>query len=273
MCTVVVLRRPGHPWPLLLAANRDEMNDRPWDPPGRHWPERPRIVAGRDRLAGGSWLGLSDSGMVAAILNRVGSLGPEAGKRSRGELVLKALEHGDASGAATAIALLDPAAYRSFNMVVADGRNAYWLRHSGTAPMARDGRPATRPASAKGEPRIEAFEVPPGLSMITARDRNDLASPRIRAYLARLEAAPPPDPRKGTWGAWKRILASRRHEPGDGPQGAMTVVTGTGFETVSSSLIALPGPPQSLRAQPSQPVWLFAPGRPDQTAYEPVNLD
>ena len=41
MCTLVILRRPGHAWPLILGANRDEMKDRPWSPPGRHWPDRP----------------------------------------------------------------------------------------------------------------------------------------------------------------------------------------------------------------------------------------
>ena len=33
MCTLVILRRPGHDWPLILAANRDEMLDRPWQLP------------------------------------------------------------------------------------------------------------------------------------------------------------------------------------------------------------------------------------------------
>ena len=42
--------------------------------------------------------------------------------------------------------------------------------------------------------------------------------------LARFEAAAAPDPRKGTWGAWKRLLASRRFDPEDGPQGAMTIL-------------------------------------------------
>ena len=82
MCTLVLLRRPGHPWPLVLAANRDEMADRPWRPPGRHWPDRPGVVGGRDDLAGGSWLALNDFGMVAAVLNRHGSLGPEADRKS-----------------------------------------------------------------------------------------------------------------------------------------------------------------------------------------------
>ena len=54
MCTVVILRRPGHDWPLILATNRDEMTDRPWRPPGRHWPDRAEVTAGRDELAGGT---------------------------------------------------------------------------------------------------------------------------------------------------------------------------------------------------------------------------
>ena len=120
MCTVVLLRRPGSRWPLLLAANRDELKSRPWRPPGRHWPDRPDVVAGLDELAGGSWLGINDYGVVAAVLNRVGTLGPATGKRTRGELVLEALDHADAAAAAAALADLDPAAYRPFNLIVAD---------------------------------------------------------------------------------------------------------------------------------------------------------
>src|ERR1700686_4028446 len=54
MCTLVILRRPEHRWPVVIGANRDEMIDRPWEPPGRHWPDRPEVVAGLDRLAGGA---------------------------------------------------------------------------------------------------------------------------------------------------------------------------------------------------------------------------
>ena len=102
MCTAVLLRRPGHAWPLVFAGNRDEMAERPWKPPGRHWPDRPEVVAGLDETAGGSWLGLNDHGVLAVVLNRTGSLGPQAGKRSRGELVLEALDHADAAEAARA---------------------------------------------------------------------------------------------------------------------------------------------------------------------------
>ena len=93
MCTLVILYRPDHDWPVLIAANRDEMLDRAWSAPARHWPDRPEVVAGRDKLAGGSWLGVNDHGVAAGILNRLGSLGPDANKRTRGELVLEALDH------------------------------------------------------------------------------------------------------------------------------------------------------------------------------------
>src|SRR6202012_5431738 len=112
MCTLVIFRRPDHRWPLLIGANRDEMIDRPWLPPGRHWPDRPEVIAGQDTLAGGSWLGGNDHGGGGGILNRPRSLGPAAGQRSRGELVLEALDHADAAAAAEALSAIEPAAYR-----------------------------------------------------------------------------------------------------------------------------------------------------------------
>src|SRR6516165_1978614 len=133
MCTLVILRRPEHRWPMLIGANRDEMIDRPWRAPGRHWADRPEVVAGLDLLAGGSWLGINDWGVAAAVLNREGSLGPMPGRRSRGELVLEALDHADAAAAAGALADLDPASYRSFNLIVADDRDGFWLCHGGGA--------------------------------------------------------------------------------------------------------------------------------------------
>ncbi|MDP6572655.1 MAG: NRDE family protein [Rhodospirillales bacterium] len=254
MCTVVILRRPGHDWPLLLAANRDEMRDRPWAPPARHWPERDQVVAGIDLEASGTWLGLNDDGLVAAVLNRPQSLGPAAGYRSRGELPLEALDHADADAAARALADIDPAAYRTFNMVVADGRDAFWLRSAGGEEGAAE------------EAGVEVMALPEGLSMITAHDRNDPSDPRIRDTLPRFRAAPAPDPGAGDWASWESLLASREHGPGDGPGDAMNVVTDTGFGTVSSSLIALPAPARVGAG----PLWLFAPGRPDEAGFEAV---
>src|SRR5665213_2602959 len=154
------------------------MIDRKWQPPARHWPDRPEIVAGMDELAGGSWLGLNDFGVVAGILNRFGSLGPAPGQRSRGELVLEALDHADALTAGEALAEIEPKAYRTFNLIIADNRDAVWLRHadpSGTLP------PTAAPIAA-------------GLSMIAAGDLDDGETPRLQRYRPLFAAARPPDP-------------------------------------------------------------------------------
>lgn len=250
MCTVVVLRRPGHAWPLLVAANRDEMIARPARPPGRHWPDRPNIVAGLDELAGGSWMGLNDEGVVACVLNRPGTLGPDEVLRSRGELVLEALDHADAVEAATALRDLDARAYRAFNLIVADDRDAWWIKGEGPG----DG----------GAIHIE--EIPAGLSMLTSHDLNDPASPRIRLYLPRFRAAPAPDPDSDRWESWIALLAAREHEAGSEPQEAMAIVTSFGFETVSSSLLALPATGDDTR----RPQWLYAAGKPGQALFEAV---
>ncbi len=259
MCTAIILRRPDTAWPLVFAANRDEMAARAWLPPARHWPDRPQVVAGLDQEAGGTWLGINDHGVLAAMLNRMGSLGPAAGKRSRGELVLEALDHAEAAEAARALTHLDPAAYRSFNLLVADTEHAFWLRNLGDDASAHPGR-------------IERFELPPGLSMVTARDLNDPTSPRISAYLPQFRDAAAPHPETGDWRSWETLLASRTAADDGDPLAAMTIVTDQGFGTVSSSQIALPAVPESLDAAPLKPLWRFAPGRPDQTTFAPVEL-
>jgi len=251
MCTVVILRRPDHPWPTILAANRDEMKDRPWKPPARHWPDRPDVVAGIDLEAGGSWLGVNDNGVIAAILNRPNSLGPAPDKRSRGELVLDALDSADAADVIDRFQALDGEAWKPFNMVITDNTNAYWLRNRG---------PET-------DWRIEVFPIPDGLSMVTARELNDPALSRIERYLDRFRAAPPPDPDQNDWNSWRDLMADRERGDDGAPDSSMSISTDFGFATVSSSLIALPAPAQ----RPRPPVWLFAPGRPDLFEHEPVS--
>ena len=57
------------PWPLLLGSNRDERLDRAFDVPAAWWPDEPGIVAWRDRLSGGSWLGVNAHGVVSFFFN------------------------------------------------------------------------------------------------------------------------------------------------------------------------------------------------------------
>jgi len=252
MCTFIVLYRPDHPWPILIAANRDEMHDRSWQPPGRHWPDRPNVVAGLDHLGRGSWFGLNDSGVVAGIMNRRNTLGPGAGKRSRGELVLKALDYADAQAAADSLSHTDAAYYRAFNLVIADNKGAYWLRHT----------------EADSQTRIDVKKLPPGLSMITAYDCNDISSSRVRRYLPLFLTAPVPDPERIYWSGWTSLLACQESDPGAGPEGAMNILTNHGFGTVSSLLLALP----AHERIGVKPCWLFSAGRPDIVPFKDVIL-
>lgn len=248
MCTVVILRRPDHRWPVLVGANRDEMNDRPWQPPARHWSDRSNVVAGLDELGRGSWLGLNDEGVVAAVLNRMGTLGPLAGKRSRGELVLEALDHADAVDAAEALIHLDSRSYRPFNMVIADNRDAFWLRADGES--------------------LRAIPLNEGVSMVTAFDLNDPADARIRTFLPRFAEQPIPDPDAGEWQSWQTLLASKAPTGLPDREAGLTFQLSNGFGTRSSALIALP----SVDHPEIDPVFLFAPGAPDEVHYRSVLL-
>jgi hypothetical protein len=246
MCTLVILRRPGHEWPVLIGANRDEMIDRPALPPGRHWPDRPEVIAGLDQLAGGSWLGLNDWGVAAAVLNRHGSLGPAPGQRSRGELVLEALDHADAVSAANALSHLDPAAYRTFNLIIADNRDAFWLRHAGADT-------------------IEVHPIKEGLSLIAAGDLDDFVTPRLAFALIPFSAAPAPDA-DGVWGTWEALLSDDKPAVGAPADTTIRFSTPRGFATVSSALIALPAEPS-----PQHPaVFRFAQWLPEPAPWRDV---
>lgn len=240
MCTVVTLFRPGLPVPLLLAANRDEMLARAWDPPAAYWPEQPDVVAGRDRSGGGTWMGINRAGVVAAVLNRQGSLGPAPGKHSRGELPLLALREASAAEAAHAITRLDAGLWRSFNMVLADRGGAIFVR-------------------GLGHGNVVAEALPAALHMVTSRDPNDHHSPRVQRHLPRLRAAAAPD--VDGWAAWRAIIADRSGAAGE----QMNVVPRGGFGTVCSSLMAL--------REDGGVSWLFAAGPPHEAAFLPVALE
>ncbi len=239
MCTVITLLRPGDAWPLLFAANRDERLDRQWDAPAAHWPDYPDAVGGRDRSGGGTWMAVGTAGVVAAVLNRPGSLGPMPGKRSRGVLPLLATQHSSARAAATAIAELDGSAFRSFNLVVADRSSVWFVRNEDS-----------------GKRTISV--LPRGLHMVTAHDPDDFASPRIARHWPRFQAAPWPKP--PDWGAWPALLADAA-PPRDA---ALTVPPTDGFGTVCASLLAI-----SAAGEVS---WCFAAGPAGQAGFTPVQL-
>jgi uncharacterized protein with NRDE domain len=111
MC-VVALALDCHPrWRLVLAGNRDEYHERAAAPLAR-WADAPAVIAGRDLVAGGSWLGVSEAGRLAVVTNIRNPAGPDPAKASRGALV------GDwlAAGRAPELEVLP--GYNPFNLLL-----------------------------------------------------------------------------------------------------------------------------------------------------------
>lgn len=131
MCLIVWNWQPHGDTPLVLLSNRDEFRAREALP--MHWwtsqgaPAATDILAGKDLQAGGTWLGISGSGRLAAITNFRSGIPPRADARSRGELVTGFL-HGTLA-AADYVHALQPhcAAYNPFNLLVFDGERLMGL--------------------------------------------------------------------------------------------------------------------------------------------------
>ena len=117
MCTLVlVVPPPGGV--LQIAANRDEFLARPAASPSPS--ADGRWLAPADLQAGGTWLGVNAAGVFVGVTNR--SAGPrDTSRRSRGLLVLDALEAPDAASLHGQMSELDPAGYNGFHLAYADG--------------------------------------------------------------------------------------------------------------------------------------------------------
>jgi uncharacterized protein with NRDE domain len=112
-------------YPLIVAANRDEHFDRPSAPPALQ-NGRPKIIAGRDLRANGTWLGVNEDGLIAGILNRRLNSHVTAltDARSRGLLCADVL--GIASARAAVEFLRDhKLRYNPFTLLFADRHEAY----------------------------------------------------------------------------------------------------------------------------------------------------
>lgn len=91
MCIVALARGLNPRYPLVLAANRDEFFCRPTRA-ADFWDDAPDLLAGRDLVAGGTWLGVARSGKLAAVTYfRERPHHPEEGRPSRGLLAAEFL--------------------------------------------------------------------------------------------------------------------------------------------------------------------------------------
>jgi hypothetical protein len=233
MCLLALLFRVVEDAPVVLGANREEDYRRGGEPPRLHEGSC-RFVAGVDPVAGGTWLGVNEHGVVAAVTNRFKEEKPER-PRSRGLLVRDLLNCPTASAASQlAVRELDANLYDGCNILCADADSAT-LIHGGDWLRVRP--------------------LPPGLHVLTNGDANDERDPRLgfAAYLLGREGY-----RYRASADCVEMLRQTcaRNEPGE----PALCLRGDERGTTSSSIIA-------LRPAPAKSVYLHAQGPPDQTPY------
>jgi uncharacterized protein with NRDE domain len=212
MCTLIVLHRCFEAAPLVVAANRDEYFERPAEGPALRDTARGRVVAPRDERAGGTWLGLNEHGLFAAITNRR-CASPDPNLRSRGLIVMDALAAGSARQAASEIEALETDAYNPFNLLVADGETAHVVSYVGSP---------------------ERIDLAPGAHVIGNVHPGDTAFPKVarqREAVADVAGASP----EAVLDSLSRIC--RSHD-GDGPL-QHTCVHADPYGTRSSTLLRL----------------------------------
>jgi len=270
MCTAIISVGPGPT--VLLAGVRDEFLARPWEPPGRHWPQYPDLVGGQDLIAGGTWLAVAPAARrFACVLNGRGPLAPPDARQSRGVLPLVGAAKGKL--APGPLAAFDP-----FHLLIAEPGRVSLTSWDGVAlterTLAPGGAEFGRPPGglyvvvnsgladdllAPGQPG--PADAAPGRDRELAR--LDWLVPRLRTA-----SRPHPEPGGGTaaaWGEWLPLLAGGGLDPGD-PRALLVrhdFGDGRVWGTTSVSLVALT--PRGLRYDFSA-----CPGDPD--AWDPVPL-
>jgi uncharacterized protein with NRDE domain len=118
MCILLTAWRDHPRYDLVVAANRDEFHGRPASA-AAPWADAPRVVAGRDLEAGGTWLGVAHGGYFAAVTN-VRRPGQPSGARSRGLLVADFLREGRAAEGYGAELIHRADDYAGVNLIYAD---------------------------------------------------------------------------------------------------------------------------------------------------------
>ena len=235
MCTLIALHRRVHGAPLVVAANRDEYFDRPAEALAIRETAAGRVVAPLDVRAGGTWLGLNEHGVFAALTNRR-CLEPDPDARSRGLLVTDTLAFGTASDAADALAALPSDTYNPFNFFIADSERAFVATYAGGP---------------------EVHEVGPGAHVVGNVPIEE-TSPKVARVLEQAEKAASAPP--------ARVLDElaeicRSHDSGLGPLGDTCVHMKDTYGTRSSTLLM-------LASDPSRSQLLFADGAPCRSEYD-----
>lgn len=131
MCTLAFYLRQFESYPLVIAANRDEHFSRPSAPPGL-LQKNPSILAGKDLVAGGTWLGVNEHGLAAGVVNRSVKPGSITAPRSRGLLCSDMLKEKNAEHAEELLRRQDLSQYQPFVLLVANAAAAFVAFNSET---------------------------------------------------------------------------------------------------------------------------------------------
>jgi len=269
VCTLSLAWRTFGDAPIALAANRDEAFDRPSEPPALRGVDDSGgdaesgdsdggYVAPRDAEAGGTWIGLSASGVVAAVTNRWLDADRE-GDRSRGLLVRDCLEADSAEGAVRTVEReLESRSYDGFNLVLADADAAFVLSYDGGLALTRLDPGVHVVGNVGGVVNgAERFAVPDRRREFGA-ERADSS----RAVAAAL--VPEPGESGATW------LDRASDTLADHEYGAC--LHGDGFGTRSFTRIRTAPDSETVSGSEAAPEFAYADGPPCETPAESVPL-
>ena len=259
MCLLITLFQVVPGAPLVVAANRDERMDRPAVPAAVLREDEPRIVGGRDLLAGGTWLAVSERGVVAGLTNQPAAGGRDPSKRSRGELPIASARHDDAAAAVDAlVGEVDPASYNPCWMLVGDRDRLFSV------------------AIAPGSSKPEVEELEPGLHVLenASLRAGSAKAAFVRGLVEQGLAAPPGPGPAATAQILRMVLADHRPalaEPRIDPSGRLwpasltaACVHADGYGTRSSAIVTVPAT--------GLPSILVADGKPCETPMRDVSV-
>jgi uncharacterized protein with NRDE domain len=248
MCTLAIYFRATPDCPVVIAANRDEFLERPAGDPTTLL-ENPQVVGGKDLKAGGTWLGISEHGIVAGLLNRrAAENGGNPDARSRGLLCLDALRRRTAAEAAEFASRERGSDYNPFNLLMVSRTEAFVAYNRGAS--------------------IDVVEIKPGLHLLSNLDLNDFECPKISASYGKFaELGNREDFQRdpiGPRAALGALLADHNTQldSRSGKPNALCLHL-ENYGTRSSSLIF-------MREDSAQIAHYFAPGPPCTTAYAPA---
>ncbi len=126
MCLIIFAYQTRQDFPLLVVANRDEFYKRASET-SHFWPDKPDILAGRDNLANGTWLGISKRGRFAAITNGIETKANHMKKYSRGSIVVDFLA-GEMSARQYALEIHSRiGSFNGFHLIIYDMQSMYYI--------------------------------------------------------------------------------------------------------------------------------------------------